>query len=183
MRTPPPPPPPLCKNIAFLRTTYVIGNNSRSFATFYRLVFDKVFGGFLSCQPIVDLLLFLYLLMLVLNDFLCTQCYSINLTFHNENKCFLFSVNSIKCRLFLALGRIFTARIRSMTGRYCFHRCLSVNISGGGYPVQVWMVGGIPHPRSGQSGGTPSQVWLGGGGYPIPGLGGTPSTTISQVLG
>ena len=25
-----------------------------------------------------------------------------------------------------------TARIRSMTGRYCFHRCLSVNISGGG---------------------------------------------------
>ena len=24
-----------------------------------------------------------------------------------------------------------TSRIRSMTGRYCFHRCLSVNISGG----------------------------------------------------
>ena len=29
---------------------------------------------------------------------------------------------------------IITARIRSMTGRYCFHRCLSVNISGGGVP-------------------------------------------------
>ena len=26
---------------------------------------------------------------------------------------------------------IITARIRSMTGRYCFHRCLSVNISEG----------------------------------------------------
>ena len=53
-----------------------------------------------------------------------------------------------------------------MTGRYCFHRCLSVNIltfQGGGYPIQVWMVGG-----------TPSQVWPGGG-YPIPGLAqGTP---------
>ena len=34
---------------------------------------------------------------------------------------------------------LITARIRSMTGRYCFHRCLSVNISGGGggYPVSV----------------------------------------------
>ena len=47
-----------------------------------------------------------------------------------------------------------------MTGRYCFHRCLSVNISGGGTPSQVWV------------GGTPSQVWLVGGthlrsrGYP-----------------
>ena len=28
--------------------------------------------------------------------------------------------------------RMITARIRSMTGRYCFHRCLSVNILGGG---------------------------------------------------
>ena len=58
-------------------------------------------------------------------------------------------------------------------GRYCFHRCLSINISRGypvpglrRYPIQVWMVGD-----------TPSQVWGGGvnlsrsGGYPIPGLG------------
>ena len=52
-----------------------------------------------------------------------------------------------------------TARIRSMTGRYRFHRCLSVNISEGGYSIQVWMVGG---------GGTPSQVW----GVPCPGLDG-----------
>ena len=64
---------------------------------------------------------------------------------------------------------LITARIRSMTGRYFFHRCLSVNISGGGYPVQVWMLGGVPHLRSGD---TPSRSgWLGGG-NPISGLGG-----------
>ena len=34
--------------------------------------------------------------------------------------------------------RIITARIRSMTGRYCFHRCLSVNISGGGTWSQIF---------------------------------------------
>ena len=42
-------------------------------------------------------------------------------------------------------------------GRYCFHRCLSVNIWGG-YPIQL--TGHIPHPRSRgypiQHGGTPS---------------------------
>ena len=80
-------------------------------------------------------------------------------------------------------GNFITTCIRSMTGRYCFHRCLSVNISGG-YPIQVWMVGGytipglaggVPHSRSGQ-GVTPSQVWPGGRvgwggvGYCIPGL-------------
>ena len=69
---------------------------------------------------------------------------------------------------------VITARIRSMTGRYCFHRCPSVNISGGG--------GGLPCPGlDGGGGGTPSQVWLGGGGtpsqvwqggYSIPGLAG-----------
>ena len=67
-------------------------------------------------------------------------------------------------------GSVITARIRSMTGRYCFHRCLPVNISGegvphprsgggGGYPIPG-LAGGIPHPRS---------DW---GGYPIPGLAG-----------
>ena len=55
---------------------------------------------------------------------------------------------------------LITARIRSMTGRYCFHRCLSVNISGGGTPSRSGWYGG----------GTPSQVWLGW--YPI--QGGTP---------
>ena len=64
---------------------------------------------------------------------------------------------------------IITARIRSMTGRYCFHRCLSVNISGGGYPVSG--PGGEGYPISGSSrGGTRSQVQVGG--YPISGLGG-----------
>ena len=55
---------------------------------------------------------------------------------------------------------ISTARIRSMTGRYCFHRCLSVNISGEGEGTPSrsgWW--GVPYPRS--------RV----GGYPIPGLG------------
>ena len=82
-----------------------------------------------------------------------------------------------------------------MTGRYCFHRCLSVNISGGvphpgldrgyhisgwgGYPIQVWMVGGGTHPRSGVEGGTPARFsqW-GVPGVPPParsGWGGTPS--------
>ena len=67
-----------------------------------------------------------------------------------------------------------TARVRSMTGRYCFHRCLSVNICvWGGYPSQVWMVGGVPHPRSEVGGGTLGG--LDGGGYHIPGVGGTPA--------
>ena len=71
---------------------------------------------------------------------------------------------------------IFTARIRSITGRYCFHRCLSVTfrgvhrpgLDGRGVPIPG-LAGGVPHPRFGR-GGTPSQVWLGGG-YPISGLG------------
>ena len=57
-------------------------------------------------------------------------------------------------------GKVITARVRSTTRRYCFHRCLSVNNCGGGYPVQVWMVGG--NPGQGWMGGaTPSQVWGG----------------------
>ena len=47
-----------------------------------------------------------------------------------------------------------TARIRSMTGRYCFHRCLSVNISGGGDLVSDFRGGG---------GRTWSQIFRGGG--------------------
>ena len=85
--------------------------------------------------------------------------------------------------VFLYSFLFFTARICSMTGRYCFHRCLSVNISGGGYPIQIWMIGGfphpslargVPHPRSGQ-GGTPSQVWPGGVPHPRPGMGYLPA--------
>ena len=81
-----------------------------------------------------------------------------------------------------------TARIGSMTGRYCFHRCLSVNISGrggnrsslgwGGYPNLGWggypKLGlGVPGPKLGwgvpglrSGGGTPSQVWGGSPGTP-----------------
>ena len=77
---------------------------------------------------------------------------------------------------------LITARIHSMMGRYCFYRCLSGNILGG-YPIQVWMVGGTPSQVWGYPiqvwimEGTPSQVWgvphpgLDGGGYPISGLG------------
>ena len=52
-------------------------------------------------------------------------------------------------------------------GRYCFHRCLSVRISGE-YPIQRMAGGGVftpsqvqtgvPHPRSRQGGGTPTHT-------------------------
>ena len=58
---------------------------------------------------------------------------------------------------------VITARVHTYDGRLCFHRCVSVQLSGG-YPVPS-LGGGVPHLRSGQ-GGTPSQV----GGYPISGL-------------
>ena len=70
-----------------------------------------------------------------------------------------------------------------MTGRYCFRRCLSVNISGGGVTSsQVWGGGvpglgsrGVPHLRSR---GDPSQVWgvphLRSGGVPHLRSGGVP---------
>ena len=90
--------------------------------------------------------------------------------------------------------RIVTARVRSLTGRYCFHRCLSVNIGGGGYPIPSLGRGvphprsgwGVPHPRSRWEGGTPFQVWTGGTptitGWstpPPPSLGGVPPHTIT----
>ena len=89
------------------------------------------------------------------------------------------------------IHRFITARVRSTyDGRLCFHRCVSVQLSGGGYPIS-----GLGR------GDTPSQVWVGGypisglgrgddgGGYPISGLdgGGVPPTrsgwggTPSQV--
>ena len=84
---------------------------------------------------------------------------------------------------------IFTACIRSMTGRYCFHRCLSVNISvgvphpgldgGGGTPSQGFPILGVPHPGEG----VPPFPWPGldGGGYPIPG--GTQGTSLMARSG
>ena len=67
-----------------------------------------------------------------------------------------------------------TARIRSMTGRYCFHRCLSVNISeGGGYLVSDFRGGGyLVSDFRGGGGYLVSDFWGGvpglrfsGGGY------------------
>ena len=82
---------------------------------------------------------------------------------------------------------IITARVRSTTGRYCFYRCLSVNIKGGSQvQVQVGGVqvgeggsqvkvqvgegsslrsGGVPGPGPGR-GGIPVSD-LGGEGYPV----------------
>ena len=70
-------------------------------------------------------------------------------------------------------SKIFTARIRSMTGRYCFHRCLSVNISGGvpglrfsgGGTLVSDFRGGVPGLRF--SGGVPVLRFSGGA---VPGL-------------
>ena len=54
-----------------------------------------------------------------------------------------------------------------MTGRYCFHRCLSVNISGGGVPGLRFSGGGVPGLRfSGGGGVTWSWTFRGG----VPGL-------------
>ena len=92
------------------------------------------------------------------------------------------------------LPDIFTARVRSTTGKYCFHRCLSVNICGGGYPIPglgggvpcPGLDGGaVPHPRS-RVGDTPGRSgWWGvphprsGVGVPLTGLDG--EGTPSQV--
>ena len=66
---------------------------------------------------------------------------------------------------------MFTARVRSTTGRYCFHRCLSVHR--GGYPYPI-MLCNISQNAMGQWGGTwpgtplgvpdwvpPGGTWLG----------------------
>ena len=56
---------------------------------------------------------------------------------------------------------IVTVRVRSKTGKYCFHRCLSVHIPGG-YPSDWSQV-----PSRGN---TPARSWWwGGGGVPQPG--------------
>ena len=99
----------------------------------------------------------------------------------------------------------FTARVRSTyDGRLCFHRCVSVQLSGwgvphprsgwgGGYPISGLDDGGVPYPRSGwwqgypipglDGGGTPSQVWMEG--TPWPGLydGGYPGTPPPTMTG
>ena len=96
---------------------------------------------------------------------------------------------------------IFTARVRTYDGRLCFHRCVSVQLWGGGgwYPISGLMVGrGLPHPRSdgggylspGQMvGGVPHPRSNGGGGVPHPRSGwwrgsrGTPPGQVWMVGG
>ena len=76
---------------------------------------------------------------------------------------------------FTLWDRIFTARVRSTTGRYCFHRCLSVHRGGeggSGYPPP----GGVPDrvpPRGGYlTGYPPGGVWIPPGGVWVPPPGG-----------
>ena len=82
---------------------------------------------------------------------------------------FMFYKHLIRHNSTLILPHIVTARIRSMTGRYCFHRCLSVNISGGGYLVSDFWGGYLVSDLGGGTwsqifgGGTWSQIF--GGGY------------------
>ena len=61
-----------------------------------------------------------------------------------------------------------------------FSLFVSSHLDGGGYPSQVWMVGGVPQPGL-DGGGYPSQVWMVEeypnqvwmvGGVPQPGLDG-----------
>ena len=68
-----------------------------------------------------------------------------------------------------------------MTGRYCFHRCLSVNISGGGYLISDFWRGVGGYLVSDFRGGVPGLRFLGG----VPGLrflGGV-GGTWSQIFG
>ena len=73
---------------------------------------------------------------------------------------------------------IITVRVRTYDGRLCFHRCVSVQLSGG-VPHSRSGRGGIPIPGLAGGGGTPSQVWPGG--YPSKVWlgGGTPSQVWS----
>ena len=68
-------------------------------------------------------------------------------------------------KFFYFVDLIVTTRIRSMMGRYCFHRCLSVNISGvgGGTWSQIFWEG----TRSQDFGGGRYLVSDFRGGYPV----------------
>ena len=72
---------------------------------------------------------------------------------------------------------VITARVRSTTGRYCFHRCLSVHRGGGGVrgvpdrvpPRGGYLTGYPPGGVPGPPGGVPRPPQ---GGYPDPPRGG-----------
>ena len=67
-------------------------------------------------------------------------------------------------RVFMFVG-FFTARVRTYDGRLCFHRCVSVQLLGGGTPSLSIPIpihpcpGGVPDPAL--DGGVP-QPWIGG---------------------
>ena len=65
---------------------------------------------------------------------------------------------------------IFTARVRSTTGRYCFHRCLSVHRGGGEGGVSQGGRGGSAGGRGGSAGG---EGWVSQGGGQLGGRGGS----------
>ena len=90
-----------------------------------------------------------------------------------------------------------TARVRSTTGRYCFHRCVCSHLREGGTPIlpvggyPIQPMGGLPHLADGgypgmgvtpppmQTWNTPIQTWEVGS--PHPDLGwGTPPPTPSR---
>ena len=88
-----------------------------------------------------------------------------------------------------------TDRVRSMTGRLCFDKCLSICLStlgGGGYPGQVQTRGSATPARSSWWGtpargyptsGTPCRTWPRGtpaGGYPC--KGGTPPQVPPPIV-
>ena len=69
--------------------------------------------------------------------------------------------------------RLVTARVRTYDGRLCFHRCVSVQLSGaGGTPSKVWLGGGGT-PSQVYPGYPPDQVWIG---YPPQTWDGEPPT-------
>ena len=76
-----------------------------------------------------------------------------------------------------------TARIPKEWGRYRFHRCLSVHISGVGTPIRltggtlIWLMGGYPHLKRGGGLG-----WTGWG-YPPPPVGTGQGNSIRDQKG
>ena len=77
----------------------------------------------------------------------------------------------IRPNIFMLWNSIFTVRVRSTMGTYCFHRCL-LKFMGRGYPIQVrrgytiWLMG---VPLSGQWGYPIQPMGKGTPGYPNPG--------------
>ena len=84
------------------------------------------------------------------------------------------SKNQIPCFPCVMATLQFLPPTYKVRGRYCFHRCLSVHILGGGedYLILLTGGGGTLSQVSRWKGGTPSQIQ--GEGYPIQPIGGIP---------